>query len=63
MFKQKGIAKTPREHFGRTAEEELANFVRKEIAFQQAERNERAARLRLPFARKDEARGERQQKN
>jgi hypothetical protein len=53
MIERKGIAKTPREHFMRAVDDELAKFVRKEIAFQQAERDERAARLRLPVARKN----------
>ncbi|MHC2627284.1 signal transduction histidine kinase [Bradyrhizobium huanghuaihaiense] len=48
MIERKGIARTPREHFRRTAEDELEKFVRKEIAFQQAERIERARELRLP---------------
>ncbi|WP_130584399.1 hypothetical protein [Bradyrhizobium sp. Leo170] len=47
MIERKGIAR-PREHFWRTAEGELEKFVRKEIAFQQAERIERARELRLP---------------
>ena len=55
MIRQTGIAKTPREHFRRAAEDELARFVRKEIAFQQAEREERATRLRLPIPRKNPA--------
>jgi hypothetical protein len=46
-----GIGKTPREHFMRTVDNELAKFERKERAFQQAERDERAARLRLPLPR------------
>lgn len=45
---EKGIADTPREHFRRAAEDELEKFVRKEIAFQQAERIERARELGLP---------------
>ncbi|MCC8953553.1 hypothetical protein H8B02_08835 [Bradyrhizobium sp. Pear77] len=48
MVERNGIARTPREHFRRTAEDELEKFVRKEIAFQQAERIERARELRLP---------------
>lgn len=39
--------KTPREYFMRAVEEELAKFERKEIAFQRADRNERAAKLGL----------------
>jgi hypothetical protein len=50
MIKQKLIAKTPSEHFMRAAEDELARFVRKELDFQRAERDERAAKLRLPLA-------------
>jgi hypothetical protein len=48
MIERKGIADTPREHFRRAAEEEMEKFVRKEIAFQQAERIERARELGLP---------------
>ena len=39
--------KTPREYFMRAVEDELAKFERKEIAFQRADRNERAAKLGL----------------
>jgi hypothetical protein len=49
MIERKGIAKTPREHFMRAAEDELAKFERKERAFRQADRDERAAKLRLPL--------------
>jgi hypothetical protein len=38
MIERKKIAKTPREHFLQTAADELAKFVRKEIAFQKADR-------------------------
>jgi hypothetical protein len=55
MIRQTGIAKTPREHFMRAAEDELAGFMHKEIAFQKAEREERATRLRLPITRKNPA--------
>jgi hypothetical protein len=48
MIERKGIAKTPREHFMQAAKDELEKFERKEITFQQAERNERARKLRLP---------------
>jgi hypothetical protein len=48
MIERKGIARTPREHFMRASEDELEKFVRKELAFQQAERIERARKLRLP---------------
>ena len=47
MIERKKIAKTPREHFMQAAADELAKFVRKEIAFQQADRNDRAMKLRL----------------
>jgi hypothetical protein len=45
------IMKTPREHFMRAVEDELAKFERREIAFQRADRDERAAKLRLPVSR------------
>jgi hypothetical protein len=51
MIERKPISKTPREHFMRAAEDELAKCVHKELAFQQADREERARRLRLPVAR------------
>src|SRR5258708_6834481 len=41
--------KTPREHFVKTVHDELAKFERKEIEFQKMERDQRAARLRLPI--------------
>ena len=50
MIEQKKIAKTPREHFMRAAADELARFVRMEIAFQKADRDERAMKLRLPIS-------------
>ena len=50
MVEPKRIAKTPRERFMKAAEDELAKFVRKEMAFQQADRNERAMKLRLPIS-------------
>jgi hypothetical protein len=53
MVRERSIAKTPREHFMRTVDEELAKFERKERAFQQADRDERAARLRFPLAREN----------
>jgi hypothetical protein len=52
MIIRTGIAKTPREHFMRGVDDELAKFERKERAFRQAEREERAARLKLPIERK-----------
>jgi hypothetical protein len=39
----------PREHFMRAVDDEFAKFERKERAFRQAEREERAAELRLPI--------------
>ena len=53
MIERKAIARTPREHFRRAAEDELEKFVRKEIAFQKAERIERATKLRLPVVEGD----------
>ena len=44
-------AKTPREHFVKAVHDELANFERKEIEFQKMERDQRAARLRLPIGK------------
>jgi len=55
MIERKPVSKTPREHFMRAAEDELAKFVIKELAFQRAEREERALRLRLPIARTNRA--------
>jgi hypothetical protein len=37
----------------RAAEDELAKFVRKEIAFQQDDRDERAMKLGLPISVRD----------
>ena len=45
MIERKKIAMTPREHFMQAAADELARFVRKEIAFQKADRDERAMKL------------------
>jgi hypothetical protein len=50
MIERKRIAKTPRERFMQVAEDELAKFVRKEIAFQQDDRDERAMKLGLPIS-------------
>jgi hypothetical protein len=50
MIERKKIAKTPRDHFMQAAADELARFVRKEIAFQKADRDERAMKLRLPIS-------------
>jgi hypothetical protein len=51
MIKRTTIGKTPREHFMLTADDEFAKFERQERALKQAEREERAAKLGLPFAR------------
>jgi hypothetical protein len=53
MVERKSIGKTPREHFMRTAEDEFAKFMRKELEFQRADRKERALRLGLPVATTD----------
>jgi hypothetical protein len=45
------VGKKPREHFVKAVHEELANFERKEIEFQKMERDQRAARLRLPIGK------------
>ena len=50
MIERKKIAKRPRAHFMQAAADELARLVRKEIAFQNADRNERAMKLRLPIS-------------
>ena len=50
MIEQKRIAKTPRDHFMEAAAGELTRFVRNEIAFQKADRDERAVKLRLPIS-------------
>jgi len=52
MFRPTRIGKSPREHFTRAVDEEFSKFERKERALRQAERDERAAQLRLPVARK-----------
>jgi hypothetical protein len=43
------IKATPREHFMRAVDDEFSKFERKERAFRQAERDERAAQLGLPI--------------
>lgn len=50
MFKRRNIAKTPREHFTRTADDEFTKFEREERVLRQTERAERATQLRLPLA-------------
>jgi hypothetical protein len=49
MFKPTRIGRSPREHFVRAVEDEFSKFERKERAFRQAERTERAAQLGLPI--------------
>jgi hypothetical protein len=51
MIRHNQIRETPREHFRRTVEDELSKFERRERAFRQADRDERAAKLRLPLDR------------
>jgi hypothetical protein len=51
MNKLLRIARTPREHFMRAVEDELSKFEQKERGFRQADREERAAKLRLPVDR------------
>jgi hypothetical protein len=50
MTEKTTIAKLPRASLKRIVDDELAKFERRERAFRQAERNERATRLRLPLA-------------
>jgi len=42
------LAQTPRDRFIAAAQKELADFERRELAFRENERKERAAELRLP---------------
>jgi len=49
MIKRTAIAKTPREQFVQAVDDELAKFERRESAFRRADRDERAAQLRLPL--------------
>jgi hypothetical protein len=51
MYKPTRIVRSPREHFMRAVEDEFSKFELKERAFRQAERDERAAKLRLPIDR------------
>jgi hypothetical protein len=53
MIKRTTIAKTPREHFMRTADEQFAKFEREERALRRADRDERAARFHFPLAREN----------
>jgi hypothetical protein len=48
MMRRTFEAKTPREHFMRAVDDELSKFERRELVFRQADRDERAAELRLP---------------
>ena len=45
------ITKTPREHFMRACDNELAKFERHEAALQAADRNERASKFGLPLTK------------
>ena len=49
-FRPTRIVKSSREHFMRAAEDEFSKFELKEREFRQAERDERAANLRLPIS-------------
>ena len=49
MYKPTRIARSPREHFMRAVKNEFSKFELKERALRQAERKERAAKLRLPI--------------
>ena len=49
-FRPTSIVKSPREHFMRAVEDEFSKVELKEREFRQAERDERAANLRLPIS-------------
>jgi hypothetical protein len=49
MRKPTAIAKSPREHLMRARDDEFSKFERKEKAFRQADRDERAAKFGLPL--------------
>ena len=51
MFKPTRIVSSPREHFMRAVDDELAKFERKEREFRHADQQERAAKLGLPLPR------------
>jgi len=55
MVRRTTIGKTPREHFMLALDEEFAKFERQERSFQNADRKERAERLRLPVKGQREA--------
>jgi hypothetical protein len=46
-----GRTQVGKKHFMKTVHDELAKFEYKEIEFQKTERNQRAARLRLPIGK------------
>ena len=46
-----GRTQVGKKHFMKTVHDELAKFEQKEIEFQKTERNQRAARLRLPIGK------------
>jgi hypothetical protein len=50
MYRVTRMARSPREHFMRAIEDELSKFELKEREFRQADRQERASKLRLPLA-------------
>jgi hypothetical protein len=51
MFKPSHIVRSPREHFMRAVDDELAKFERKEREFRHADQQDRAAKLGLPLPR------------
>jgi len=53
MIERKKTARTPRQHFMQAAADELARFVRKEIAFQKTDRDERAMTLCLSLKNRE----------
>jgi hypothetical protein len=57
MVRRTTIAQIPREHFMLAVDEEFAKFERKERAFRNADRRERAERLRLPLTKGKEKPG------
>ena len=63
MCRPTRIVRSPREHFMRAVDEEFSKFERKERAFRQAERDERAAQLRLPIVRNQSVRSDEQGTN
>jgi hypothetical protein len=57
MVRRTTIGKIPREHFMLAMDEEFAKFECQELALQNADRNERAERLRLPVTKDKEKSG------